>query len=538
MSAKDIRYKEDARTRILKGVNKLADAVAVTLGPKGRNVIIDKEYGAPHITKDGVTVAKAIELEDAHENMGAQMVKQVASKTAEEAGDGTTTATLLAREIYSEGLRNVTAGANPMGLKKGMERALKAAKEEIRQLSMPVKDKKEMAQVATVSANNDETIGSLIADALESVGKDGTITVEEAKGFETTLDVVKGMNFDRGYISPYFATNAESQEAILENPYILLYDKKISSIKEILELLQQVAQSGRPLVLIAEDIEGEALATLVVNRLRAGLKVCAIKAPGFGDRRKAMLEDLSILTGAELISEELGNKLENTTIEMLGQAKKIIVKKDDTTIIEGLGLKENIDKRCALLKAQIAKASDYDKEKLQERLAKLAGGVGVIRVGAATEVEMKEKKDRVDDAYQATVAAVSEGIVPGGATAFVRAIQVVEALASTLSGDESTGAMIIAKALSAPIRHIAQNSGKEGAIILQEVQKQTGNTGYNARDDRYEDMIKAGIIDPTKVLLCALTYAGSVASVLLTTEATITEAREDSETSQKPAAAY
>lgn len=536
MTAKDIRYKEDARVRILKGVQKLADAVAVTLGPKGRNVIIDKEYGAPHITKDGVTVAKSIELEDAHENMGAQMVKQVASKTADEAGDGTTTATLLAREIYAEGLRNVSAGANPMGLKRGMEQALQVAKEEIRKMSVPVKDKKEMAQVATVSANNDESIGTLIADALESVGKDGTITVEEAKGFTTTLDVVKGMNFDRGFISPYFATNMETQEAIFENPYIFLFDKKITSIKDILELLQQVAQSGRPLVLIAEDIEGEALATLVVNRLRAGLKVCAIKAPGFGDRRKAMLEDLSILTGAELISEETGHKLENTTIEMLGQAKKIIVKKEETTIVEGLGSKEAIEKRCQQLKAQIAKASDYDKEKLQERLAKLAGGVGVIRVGATTEVEMKEKKDRVDDAYQATVAAVAEGIVPGGATAFVRAISAVKNLSQTLTGDESTGAKIIARALSAPIRQIAENSGKEGAIILQQVEQSEGSIGYNARQDRYEDMIQAGIIDPTKVLLCALTYAGSVASLLLTTEATITEATDKEEAQPAPAA--
>lgn len=526
MSAKDIRYKEDARSRILKGVKKLSDAVAVTLGPKGRNVIIDKSYGAPHITKDGVTVAKAIDLDDAHENMGAQMVKQVASKTAEDAGDGTTTATLLASEIYAEGLRNVSAGANPMSLKRGMEKALSSAKETIKALSKEVHSKKEMAQVATVSANNDETIGGLIADALERVGKDGTITVEEAKGFETTLDVVEGMNFDRGYISAYFATDAQTQEAIFEHPYILLFDKKISSIKEILELLQNVAQSGRPLIIIAEDVEGEALATLVVNRLRAGLKVCAIKAPGFGDRRKAMLEDLSILTGAQLISEELGTKLETTQIEMLGQAKKVIIKKDETTIIEGAGAKEKIEERCAQIKSQIANASDYDKEKLQERLAKLSGGVGVIRVGAATEVEMKEKKDRVDDAHQATVAAVAEGIVPGGGTVFVRAIDTVTDLAKTLEGDEATGAMIIAKALSAPIRQIAQNCGKEGAIILQEVRSSKGNVGYNARSDRFEDMIEAGIIDPAKVLLCALTYAGSVASVLLTTEATITDAPE------------
>jgi chaperonin GroEL len=528
MTAKSIKFKEEARQKILKGVRTLADAVKVTLGPKGRNVIIDKSYGTPHITKDGVTVAKEIELEDKFENMGAQMVKEVASKTADKAGDGTTTATVLAEAIYSEGLRNVAAGANPLDLKRGMEKALKIVVQELEKHSKKVDDRQEIAQVATISANNDAEIGEIIAQAMERVGRDGTITVEEGKGFETELDVVKGMKFDRGYLSSYFMTNPESQECILEDAYVLIYEKKISSIKEIVPLLQSVVESGRPLLIIAEDVEGEALATLVVNRLRAGLKVSAVKAPGFGDRRKAMLQDIAILTGAEVISEELGYKLENTTIEQLGRVKKAVSTKDETTLVEGAGSKEAIQERAAQIKRQIEEStSDYDKEKLQERLAKLVGGVAVIHVGAATEVEMKEKKDRVDDAQRATAAAVEEGILPGGGTAFVRCIPLVNKLADSLEGDEKTGARIMSRALSAPLRQIAENAGQEGAIILQQVEKLGDRMGYNALTGEYVDMISAGILDPTKVVRCALENAVSIASMLWTTDALVADIPEE-----------
>lgn len=528
MAAKNIIFKEEARQKILKGVRILADAVKVTLGPKGRNVIIDKSYGSPHITKDGVTVAKEIDLEDKNENLGAQMVKEVASKTADKAGDGTTTATVLAEAIYTEGLRNVAAGANPLDLKRGMEKAVKTVVNELQKRSKKINSKQEIEQVATVSANNDNEIGKIIADAMERVGKDGTITVEEAKGFETTLEVVEGMNFDRGYLSAYFMTNAETQECVLEDAYILIHEKKISGIKEMIPLLQAVAETGKPLLIIAEDVEGEALATLVVNRLRAGLKICAVKAPGFGDRRKAILEDIAILTGAQLISEELGHKLDQTTIDMLGRAKKIVVTKEETTLVEGAGKKEDIKSRIALIKRQIEETdSDYDREKLQERLAKLSGGVGVIHVGAATEIEMKEKKDRVDDAQHATAAAVEEGILPGGGVAYVRCIPMVHSLAESLDGDEKTGARIIAKALSAPLRQIVENAGLEGAIVLQQVEKLTENHGYNALTEEYVDMIKAGILDPTKVTRCALENAASVAAMLLTTEAIIVEVPEE-----------
>ena len=533
MAPKNIKFKEDARQKILKGVRTLSSAVKVTLGPKGRNVVIDKKYGAPQITKDGVTVAKEIELEDRHENMGAQMVKEVASKTADKAGDGTTTATVLAEAIYSEGLRNVTAGANPMDLKRGIEMAVTAVVDELNKLSKPIKDNKELIQVATISANGDTDIGSIIAQAMERVGKDGTITVEEAKGFETTLDVVEGMNFDRGYVSSYFVTNAETLVCEYENALVLIYEKKISSMKEFLPILQAAAESGKPLMIIAEDIEGEALATLVVNRLRAGLKVVAVKATGFGDRRKAMLEDIAILTGGQFVSEELGIKLENVTLDMLGRVKKAIVKKEDTTLVDGAGDKKAIQERIALLKRQIQDStSDYDREKLQERLAKLSGGVGVIRVGAATEVEMKEKKDRVDDAKEATRAAVEEGILPGGGTALIRCIPILEKLATTLSGDQKIGAEIILRALSYPLRQIAENAGKEGSIIVQKVASMKTTEGYDAREDAFVNMIEHGIVDPTKVVRCALQFAASIAGLLLTTEAIITE-----EEQEKPAAA-
>lgn len=536
MAAKNIIFKEEARQKILKGVRTLADAVKVTLGPKGRNVIIDKSYGAPHITKDGVTVAKEIELEDKHENMGAQMVKEVASKTADKAGDGTTTATVLAEAIYSEGLRNVAAGANPLDLKRGMEKAVKIVTKELEKRSKKIKDKHEIEQVATISANNDKEIGRIIADAMDRVGKDGTITVEEAKGFETTLEVVEGMNFDRGYLSAYFMTNPETQECVFEDAYLLIHEKKISAIKEMIPLLQAVAESGKPLLIIAEDVEGEALATLVVNRLRAGLKVCAVKAPGFGDRRKALLEDLATITGGQVISDELGHKLEHVTIEMLGRVKKAVVCKDDTTLVEGAGKKEEINKRLALIKRQIEDTdSDYDREKLQERLAKMSGGVGVIRVGAATEVEMKEKKDRVDDAQHATAAAVEEGILAGGGVAFVRCIPAVNKLADTLEGDEKTGARIIAKALTSPLRQIVENAGKEGVIVLQQVEKLPETHGYNALTDEYVDMILAGILDPTKVARCALENAASIAGMLLTTEAIVAEIPDEKGAPAMPA---
>jgi len=531
MAPKNIKFKEDARQKILKGVRTLASAVKVTLGPKGRNVVIDSKFGSPKITKDGVTVAKEIELEDKHENMGAQMVKEVASKTADKAGDGTTTATVLAEAIYTEGLRNVTAGANPMEVKRGIEMAVSTPLDELKKLSKPIKNTKEVAQVATISANGDPDIGNIIAEAMEKVGKDGTITVEEAKGFETTLDVVEGMNFDRGYASAYFVTNAETLTAEYENALILIYEKKISSMKEFLPILQASAESGKPLLIIAEDIEGEALATLVVNRLRAGLKVVAVKAPGFGDRRKAMLEDIAILTGGQFISEELGIQLEKVTLDMLGRVKKAIIKKEDTTLIDGAGDKKAIQDRIALLKRQIEEStSDYDKEKLQERLAKLSGGVGVIRVGAATEVEMKEKKDRVDDAKEATKAAVEEGIVPGGGTALIRCLPALEKLIATLKGDIKLGAEIIARSLSYPLRQIAENAGKEGSIVVQKVSTLPQYEGYDAREDVYVNMIEKGIVDPTKVVRCALQFAASIAGLMLTTEAIITEEEQEKPT--------
>ena len=528
MAAKDIKFKEEARQKIRKGVETLASTVKVTLGPKGRNVIIDKKFGAPQITKDGVTVAKEIELEDAHENMGAQMVKEVASKTADKAGDGTTTATILAEALYTEGLRNVAAGASPTGIKRGIEKAVKEINTNLDKMAKPIKDKKELEQVATISANNDPEIGEIIAGAMEKVGKDGTITVEEAKGLETTADVVKGMHFDRGYLSAYFITDAETQEAVMEDAYVLIYDKKISGLKEFLPVLQAVAETGRPLLIIAEDIEGEALAALVVNRLRAGLKVCAVKAPGFGDRRKAMLEDIAILTGAEFISEERGMKLESATVEMLGKVKKAVIKKEETTLVEGAGEKEAIDGRVGLIRRQIEDStSDYDKEKLQERLAKLAGGVGVIRVGAATEVEMKEKKDRIDDAVHATQAAVEEGILPGGGVSFIRMIPHLKKLAETLVGDERVGVEIVVKAITAPLRQIAENAGEEGSIIVQKVAAMKENEGWNAQSNTFGDMVAMGVIDPKKVVRCAIELSASIASLLLTTEAIITEEEEE-----------
>ena len=528
MPAKEIKFKEEARKKILKGVQVLSDAVKVTLGPKGRNVIIDKSYGAPHVTKDGVTVAKEIELEDKFENMGAQMVKEVAAKTADKAGDGTTTATVLAEAIYAEGVRNIAAGANPMDLKRGMEKATKVVVDELSKRSKKIRNQKEIAQVATVSANTDSEIGEIIAKAFERVGKDGSITVEEGKGFTTTLDVVEGMNFDRGYLSAYFMTSPETQECVLEDAFVLIYEKKISGIKDFIPILQAVAESGKPLFVIAEDVEGEALATLVVNRLRGGFKVCATKAPGFGDRRKAILQDIAILTGGQFISEELGIKLENITIDMLGRVRKAIIKKDETTLVEGAGKKSEIEARASQLKAQIKEAtSDYDREKLQERLAKLSGGVAVIRVGAATEVEMKEKKDRVDDAQHATAAAIEEGILPGGGTAFIRCIPAVNELANKLEGDERTGARIIARALTSPLRQIAENCGLEGAIILQEVERLDDLFGYDAREDRFVNMVEAGILDPTKVARCALENAVSIAAMLLTTEAIVADAPQE-----------
>ena len=538
MAPKDIKFREEARQKILKGVRTLTSAVKVTLGPKGRNVVIDKSYGAPHITKDGVTVAKEIELEDKHENMGAQMVKEVANKAADKAGDGTTTATVLAEAIYSEGLRNVTAGSNPMEIKRGIEKAVKEITSQLQKLSKPIQDKKEIAQVATNSANNDSEIGEIIATAFERVGKEGSITVEEGKALTTTLDIVEGMNFDRGYLSSYFMTNAETQECVFEDAFILISEKKISGIKDFIPILQAVAESGKPLLIIAEDVEGEALATLVVNKLRGGLKVCAVKAPGFGDRRKALLQDIAILTSGELITDELGIKLENVTLKMLGRAKKVIVDKEETTIVEGAGSKQEIQKRIQQIKQQIQDAtSDYDKEKLQERLAKLAGGVAVIRVGAATELEMKEKKDRVDDAQHATAAAIEEGILPGGGTAFIRCIPALNKLADSLEGDERTGVKIIVRALSSPLRQIAENAGQEGAIILQEVEKLQENHGYDARESRFVDMITAGILDPMKVARCALENAVSIAGMLLTTEAVVAEAPQEEKAGHMPAPA-
>lgn len=538
MSAKDIKFKEEARQKILKGVKALSAAVKVTLGPKGRNVIIDKGFGSPHITKDGVTVAKEIELEDRHENMGVQMVKEVASKTADTAGDGTTTATVLAEAIYSEGLRLVTSGANPMSLKRGIEKAVKEVCENLTKLSKPIQDHKELIQVATISANNDREIGEIIAKTMEKVGRDGTITVEEGKGFETTSEVAQGMNFDRGYLSAYFMTNPETQEAILEDAFVLIYEKKIAAMKEFLPILQAVAETGRPLLIIAEDVEGEALATLVVNRLRAGLKVCAVKAPGFGDRRKAMLQDIATLVGAEFISEEVGHKLESVTLEMLGRVKKAVIKKEETTLVEGMGDKNELEKRISLIKRQITEStSDYDREKLQERLAKLAGGVGVIRPGAATEVAMKEKKDRIDDAVHATKAAVEEGILPGGGVALLRSISAVEKLSSTLSDDEKLGAAIIIRALTAPIRQIAENAGEEGSVIVQKVLSLNTNEGWNAQSNTFGNMYEMGVIDPKKVVRLTIELAASIAALLLTTEATITEEPKAEKASSMPSGA-
>ena len=524
--AKQIVYGEDSRQQILRGVNALADAVKVTLGPKGRNVVIDKKFGSPTITKDGVTVAKEIELKHPLENMGAQMVREVASKTSDTAGDGTTTATVLAQAIYREGLKMVTAGANPMELKRGTERAVEAIVEELKNLAKPVSGNM-IAQVGTISANSDETIGRIIAEAMEKVGKDGVITVEEAKSMETSLDVVEGMQFDRGYLSPYFVTDPERMEVVLDNPLILIHEKKISSMKDLLPVLEQVARAGRPLLIIAEDVDVEALATLVVNKLRGTLQVAAVKAPGFGDRRKAMLEDIAILTGGRAITEDLGIKLENLKLEDLGQAKKVTIDKDNTTIVEGAGTQSAIEGRVKQLRTQIEETtSDYDREKLQERLAKLVGGVAVIKVGAATETEMKEKKARVEDAMHATKAAVEEGIVPGGGVALLRAAKAVDKL--QLEGDQKVGADIIRRAVEAPLRNIASNAGLEGSIVVQKVKDSKDvNFGYNAATDTYEDLVKAGVIDPAKVVRSALQNAASIASLLLTTEAMIAELPEE-----------
>ena len=526
--AKQIKFDADARQKILAGIEKLSAAVTSTLGPSGRNVILDKKFGSPQITKDGVTVAKEIELPDPFENMGAQMVKEVASKTNDVAGDGTTTATLLAEAIYREGLKNLTAGANAMALKNGIDKATAAVTESIAKLSKKVKSADEIAQVATISANGDTEIGKMISDAMDKVGKEGTITVEEAKTLESTLDVVEGMQFDKGYLSPYFVTSAEDMECELENPFILLFEKKISSLQDLLPLLQSVAKSGRPLMIIAEDVEGEALATLVVNKLRGSFQVCAVKAPGFGDRRKAILEDIAILTGGKLITEDLGIKLENVQLTDLGRAKKVVVDKDNTTIVEGLGKKADIEARVALIKKQIEETtSDYDREKLQERLAKLAGGVALIKVGAATEAAMKEKKDRVDDALHATRAAVEEGIVPGGGVAYLRAQKAIEAL--NLEGDEKVGATIISRAIEAPLRKLVNNAGQEAALVIANVKKATGTNGYNVRTGEYCDMIKAGVVDPAKVTRSALQNAASIASLLLTTDCMVTDIPEKKE---------
>ncbi|MBW1999419.1 MAG: chaperonin GroEL [Deltaproteobacteria bacterium] len=535
MAGKEITYSEKAREKMLHGVDTLANAVRVTLGPKGRNVLIEKSWGSPKTTKDGVTVAKEIELEDKFENMGAQMVKEVASKTSDVAGDGTTTATILAQSIFHEGSKLVAAGANPMAIKRGMEKAVVAVVEELKKISNPTKEKKEIAQVGTVSANNDPTIGDIIAEAMEKVGKEGVITVEEAKGMETTLEIVEGMQFDRGYLSPYFVTDPEKMEVDLEEPYLLLHEKKISNMKDMIPLLEQIAKSGKPLLVIAEDVEGEALATLVVNKIRGTLKCAAVKAPGFGDRRKAMLEDIAILTGGQVISEDLGLKLENVTLKDLGTAKRITIDKDNTTIVDGGGSRKALEGRVKQIRAQIEETtSDYDREKLQERLAKLIGGVAVINVGAATETEMKEKKDRVEDALNATRAAVEEGIVPGGGVAFIRAMKALDKL--KLEGDEQLGVNIIRRALEEPVRQIANNAGFEGSVVVQQVMAGKGNYGFNAEKGEYEDLVEAGVIDPTKVTRFALQNAVSVAGLLLTTEALVAEKPEKKkpETPQMP----
>ncbi len=525
---KQLEFDTAARDALKRGVDKLADAVKVTLGPKGRNVVLDKKFGSPTVTKDGVTVAKEIELEDPYENMGAQMVKEVSSKTSDVAGDGTTTATVLAQSIFTEGLKNVTAGSSPMELKRGIDAAVVAAVKSLQGSSKPVTGHKEIAQVATVSANNDKSIGELIADAMEKVGKDGVITVEEAKGIETTLEVVEGMQFDRGYISPYFVTDTDSMEAVLEDAYILIHDKKISAMRDLLPVLEKTAQTGKPLLIVAEDIEGEALATLVVNKVRGTLKVAAVKAPGFGDRRKAMLEDISILTGGRVLSEDAGFKLENATVADLGEAKRIVLDKDNTIIVEGTGKSSDIQGRVSQIRRQIDETtSDYDGEKLQERLAKLAGGVAVVNVGAATETEMKEKKARVEDALHATRAAVEEGIVPGGGVALLRALDSLDKVRSGARGDEKIGVDIVRRALESPLRMIAANAGVEGAIVVQKVLEGSGAFGYNADTDKYEDLIKAGVPDPTMVTRSALENAASIASLLLTTEALVADIPEE-----------
>jgi chaperonin GroEL len=526
MPAKKIIYGEEARAKVLNGVNKLADAVKATLGPKGRNAILDKMFGAPNVTKDGVTVAKEIELKDKFENMGAQMVREVASKTSDVAGDGTTTATVLAQAIYTEGLKYLAAGMSAMDLKRGIDKATAAIVEELKNMSKSVEDKKEIEQVGSISANGDTEVGLIIADAMDKVGKEGVITVEEAKGMETTLELVEGMQFDRGYLSPYFVTDAERMEAVLEDPYILIFDKKISNMRDIIPVLETIAKEGRALLIIAEDIEGEALATLVVNKLRGTLKCASVKAPGFGDRRKAMLEDIAVLTGGQLVSEDLGRKLESVTVVDLGKAKKIVIDKDNTTIVEGAGNSKDIQGRISQIKAQIEEtSSDYDKEKLQERLAKLAGGVAVIKVGAFTEPEMKEKKARVEDALHATRAAVEEGFLPGGGVALLRCIDKLNSL--DLPGDQKYGVKIVQKSLEEPLRQIAENAGMEGGIVVEKVKALKGSQGFNAASDEYEDLLKAGIIDPTKVTRFALQNAASVAGLLLTTEVMVADIPED-----------
>lgn len=537
MAAKIIEYGPEARQALKRGVDKLAHAVKVTLGPKGRNVVIEKKFGAQTVTKDGVTVAKEIELEDPFENMGAQMVKEVASKTSDVAGDGTTTATVLAQMIFTEGMRNVTSGANPMELKRGIDEAVKVVVGELKKMSKPVTDRKEIAQVAAISANNDMEIGNFIADAMETVGKDGVITVEEAKTTETTMEKVEGMQFDRGFISPYFVTDPENMEAVLEDALILIHDKKISSMKDLFPILEKVAQAGRALLVIAEDVEGEALATLVVNKLKGTLKVVAVKAPGFGDRRKAMLEDIAILTGGRVIAEEAGFKLENATIADLGRAKRVRVDKDNTTIVEGAGETKEIQARIAQIKKQIeVTTSDYDREKLQERLAKLSGGVAVLNVGAATEVELKEKKARVEDALHATRAAVEEGIVPGGGVALLRAIPALDKI--KMDGDQKVGVQIVRRALEEPLRQIVNNTGLEGSVVVEAVKSKTGAYGFNALTEKYEDLMEAGVIDPTKVVRIALENAASVASLLLTTEAVIAEKPKEEKTPPVPPGGY
>jgi len=532
--AKEIHFNTESRENLRKGVDILANAVKVTLGPKGRNVILDKKFGAPTVTKDGVSVAKEIDLKDAVENMGAQLVKEVASKTADDAGDGTTTATVLAQAIFNTGIKNVAAGANPMDLKRGVDKAVKAVVENLKSQSKDIKDSSEISQVATVSANNDHEIGKMIADAMDKVGKDGVITVEEAKGTETDVKTVEGMQFDRGYLSPYFVTNSDKMEAELENPYILIYDKKISAMKELLPILEAVSQTGKPLLIIAEDIEGEALATIVVNKIRGSLKIAAVKAPGFGDRRKSMLEDLAILTGGTVISEERGYKLESATIDYLGTSEKVNIDKDNTTVVSGAGKKADISARVNQIKKQIeSTTSEYDKEKLQERLAKLSGGVAILYVGAATEVEMKEKKDRVDDALHATRAAVQEGIVAGGGTAFLRAINSLDSL-ELENDDQNTGILIVKPALESPIRTIVENSGGEGSVVIQKIKEGKGDYGYNAAQDKFESMFKAGIIDPTKVSRLALENAASIAGLLITTECVVVDEPETDAPSPPP----